>query len=370
MTVAVHYASFVCYPCGNVGCAPCVATPRKSSPSLCVLCRRNSKRAAVYSSRHRTVGYLRQTFLLVPSPSRSTDLFGGAGTTPRRLVWDLPSRVVGCAFISATCSQSAPAGHAPSSLSLSDTTDSQETVRRMLKGGLSGSSLMHAFDSTLCLGQGFVVRQGWRRRRRSVPARDPILPRGLRLHGLRGVFDLWPAGRVTPQGQPIDRAELEGAAGSRRSAPKFVALGRERKQRPRLWCLLLSDLLCCCRSRWRVTSGFPAREASRAPPTAAPATRRFRKSCCRTQPKRCCWTDRRPQASGVPGSGCQRRMSRRPGRWAGCVWSRGSRGSGGRCSHSRARKSVVYKRRGLVCECMSCVYEDCCTPCPSLKQCR
>ena len=49
------------------------------------------------------------------------------------------------------------------------------------------------------------------------------------------------ARRVTPQGQPIDRAELEGAAGSRRSAPKFVALGRERKQRPRLWCLLLSD---------------------------------------------------------------------------------------------------------------------------------
>ena len=34
----------------------------------------------------------------------------------------------------------------------------------------------------------------------------------------------------------------------------------------------------CCRSRWRVTSGSPAREASRAPPTAAPATRRFRKS--------------------------------------------------------------------------------------------
>ena len=110
MTVAVHYASFVCYPCGNVGCEPCVATPRKSSPSLCVLFRRSSKRAAACCAAHDVAPYLlSQTFLLVPSPSRSTDLFDGAGTTPRRLVWDLPSRVAGCAFISATCSQSASA---------------------------------------------------------------------------------------------------------------------------------------------------------------------------------------------------------------------------------------------------------------------
>ena len=52
MTVAVHYASFVCYPCGNVGCEPCVATPRKSSPSLCVLFRRSSKRAAACCAAH------------------------------------------------------------------------------------------------------------------------------------------------------------------------------------------------------------------------------------------------------------------------------------------------------------------------------
>ena len=57
MTVAVHYASFVCYPCGNVGCEPCVATPRKSSPSRCVLFRRSSKRAAVCCTAHDVAPY-------------------------------------------------------------------------------------------------------------------------------------------------------------------------------------------------------------------------------------------------------------------------------------------------------------------------